>query len=88
MKRHGKIDANQPEIVKTLRQAGASVAITSDLGDGFLDLVVGFRGANFLIEVKYGKNGLTPEQRDFFSSWRGQCEIARTSEEALRIIGA
>ena len=36
-----RTDENQIEIVKTLRQTGISVAVTSNLGDGFPDIVTG-----------------------------------------------
>ena len=46
MRRAAKVDANQPATVKALRDAGMTVAVTSSLGKGFPDLVVGFRGAD------------------------------------------
>ena len=66
----GRTDANQPQVVKALRDAGATVAITSMVGDGFPDLVVGFRGETLLIEVKDGskpksEQALTPDEEDF-----------------------
>lgn len=83
-----KIDANQRELVQALRSIGASVAITSMVGKGFVDTVVGFRGNNFLIEIKMGKGDLTPDQIRFHSAWNGQIAIARTIEEALATVGA
>ena len=93
MRRAAKIDANQPEIVKGLRQAGASVACCHAVGDGFTDLVVGFRGVNYLVEVKDGekvpsKRKLTPDQVKFHAAWTGQIGVAETLDEALEIIGA
>jgi hypothetical protein len=57
---------------------------------------VGYRGANFLIEVKRelgpkgGKRGsvLTPAQREFFLSWHGSYSVVRNPAEALEAIGA
>lgn len=83
-----KIDANQTELVEALRGIGASVAITSMVGNGFVDTVVGFRGNNFLIEIKTGKGKLTSDQVRFHSVWNGQIAIARTIEEALATVGA
>ena len=54
MRRAAKIDANQPEIVAALEAVGASVVSTAGLGNGFPDIVVGFRGINYLIEIKDG----------------------------------
>lgn len=90
MRRAGKIDANQNAIVHDLRKAGASVWITSGLGTG-VDIVVGFRGVNWLMEVKDSnqppsKRRLTDDEKGFHLGWRGQVTIVETSEQALRII--
>lgn len=86
--KHGKTDANQRLIVDGLRRAGASVYITSDVGRDFVDLVAGFRGRNYLIEVKTETGKLTPGQRLFHDTWNGHIAIVRNLDEALRIIGA
>ena len=87
-RQHGRIDTNQPQIVDALRKAGATVAITSDLGHGFSDLVVGYHGTNYLIECKHEENELTDDEATFFYNWEGAIAIARTPEEALHVIGA
>ena len=81
-------DANQAEIVADLRKAGATVHSLHEVGDGCPDLVVGFRGKNYLIEIKMPGKSLNPLQQYWYATWRGQVSVARTSEEALRIIGA
>jgi len=92
LRRAHKVDGNQALIVKALRKAGATVAITSAVGDGFPDLVVGFRGLNYLLELKDSgqppsKRHLTPEQGKFFEKWKGEAYVAETVEQALRSIG-
>jgi len=86
-----KIDANQPEIVEGLRAIGCSVAITSAAGDGFPDLVVGYYGENYMLEVKDGnkipsKRKLTPEQEQFHINWRGQIQIVNNLDEAIAAV--
>lgn len=89
----GRVDANQPEIVDALRQVGASVIITSAQGRGFPDLVIGWRGRNYLLEVKnpntaYGRQGFNKNQRLFNAEWRGSAPIiVRSVAEALAAIG-
>lgn len=88
-----KVDANQGEIVKALRKVGATVKSLAAVGKGCPDLLVGFRGGNYLIEVKDGekppsKRALTKDQRTFFYTWEGHCRVALDVDEALRIIGA
>jgi len=83
-------DNNQQEIVKALRAIGVSVAITNQVGCGFPDLVCGYRGKNYLIEIKnketYGK--LNTEQLIFRDKWNGKIAVVTSVDEAYEIIGA
>ncbi len=91
---YGNPDANQAEIVDALRQVGASVAITSGVGRGFPDLVVGRHGVTYLVEVKPGdakdkrQRRLRPSQEEFKATWRGRpVAVLRSVSDALRMIG-
>lgn len=91
MRRASKIDANQPDIVKALRAIGATVAVISTVGQGFPDICVGFRGRNFMIEVKDGKKPpserrLTPDQVDFHTAWRGEVVVVESVEQAIEYL--
>ena len=91
-----KVDVNQPEIVKGLRKVGASVALTHGTGKGFPDLVVGYQGRNYLIEVigpdklsRFRQNGgLSDNQVEWHDAWRGQVCKVNNLDEALEAIGA
>lgn len=79
MRRYGKPDANQSQIVEALRGIPeCSVVLLSSVGNGCPDVLVGFRGFNFLVEIKNPetKHGEKPEtikrQADFKAAWRGQ----------------
>ena len=85
-------DANEKPIVDALIGIGATV----ERLDKPVDLLVGYRGRNLLLEVKrpagprggtHGRN-LTPEQVEFFRTWRGQRCVVRNVNEALQAIGA
>jgi len=84
--RHAKrVDANQDQIVVALRAAGAYVWIISLP----VDLLVGYKGHTFLVEIKTdAKQRLTALQQDFFQNWGGST-LARidTPDAALRMIG-
>jgi hypothetical protein len=80
-----RVDANQDQIVSALRAAGAYVWIIGLP----VDLLVGYKGHTFLVEVKDGsKKRLTTLQDEFFQSWTGGT-LARVdnAEAALRMIG-
>jgi len=87
----GRTDANQQEIINALRAIGCSVVDCSQMGDGFVDLVVGRRRKNWLLEVKDGNKrksdqALTPAQVKFHGLWRGQIDIVRSADEAIAVI--
>ena len=92
MRRAAKTDENQKEIVAAFRGLGFTVAITSALGQGFPDLVVGKWGRNFLIEVKDGekppsKRQLTDAEEEFASGWRGQYDVIKSVSEVMEFNG-
>lgn len=74
MRRAARIDANQPAIVAGLRGLGCAVWSTAALGNGFPDIIVGYRGRNYLFEIKDpekppSKRMLTPKENLFFQIW-------------------
>ena len=94
-----KRDGNEREIVAALRAAGASVSHLSDAG--VPDLLVGYLGETYLLEVKEtgqgqnkrramgGEGDLTPSQVKWWSTWIGRpAVVVRTVDEALAAIGA
>lgn len=61
----------------------------ADLGHGCPDLLVGFRYATFLFEIKTMKGKLTSEEKDWMSEWRGDpVYVVHNLDEALEKIGA
>ena len=84
-----KVDANQSEIVQALRAIGASVFLLHAVGCGCPDLLVGFQGVNYLMEIKHGRRAkLTPAEQRFVLSWNGRTHVVRTVDEAYAVIGA
>lgn len=78
-----RVDKNHSEIVGTLKSIGCSVLSLADKGHGVPDLLVGFRGRNYLVEVKSEKGKLTPDQEIFFQTWKGQTMVFRNAEEII-----
>lgn len=79
-------DANEKEIVDALVSVGCAVTRLNE--KGVPDLLTGFNARTFLMEVKAGRNGLTPDQTRWVASWRGApVPIVRSIEDALRVIG-
>lgn len=88
MRRAARIDSNHAEIVATLRGVGASVQDLAAVGKGCPDLLVGYRGQNFVLEVKTAKGKTTKAQVFWHADWRGIVHIVRSPYEALQVIGA
>ena len=90
--RYGKAngsDRNQGEIVRALRAAGATVVELQGVGFGCPDLMVGYRGCTWLVEVKMPGGDLRASQVEWLTKWRGgPVRIARDVREALHAIGA
>ncbi len=83
---YGRRDDNESDIIKALRQVGASVYQLS--GAGIPDLLVGWCQRMFLLEVKSATGKLTPKQIEFRHAWKGpQPATVRTVAEALRTVG-
>jgi hypothetical protein len=87
MRNAARIDANQTPIVSALRRHGALVYIIGKP----LDLLVGFRGALLLIEVKDGKKPpsdrkLTPDQVEFMAAGWPATHVVKSVDEALEVL--
>ena len=81
-----KTDANQKEIVDALKKIGAGVVV---LGRP-VDLLVGFRARNFLLEVKSKDNKphhkRNKDQHKWIKNWPGQVRIVFSAEEAIQVV--
>ncbi len=90
--RYGAVDKNQTEIILAFKQLGCSVLNCSRIGNGFPDLVVGYRNECYTVEVKnpkytYGRRGLNENQKKFADSWRGSpVLVVRTLDDVTRLV--
>ena len=86
MRRAAKVDENQPEIVQALREIGATVEPLHFVGRGFPDIAVGYRGNNWLFEIKTKAGKLTEDEHDWHGDWRGQVHVIRTADQAIAMV--
>lgn len=91
MKLKPRKDQNHATVVSFLRAAGCSVFDTAALGHGFPDLVVGWQGKNFLLEIKNGqappsRRKLTVDELLFSQNWLGQVAVVTSAEHALAVV--
>jgi hypothetical protein len=87
----GRTDANHTEVVQALLKAGCSVQSLASVGLGCPDLLVGIAGLNVLLEVKNeanipSKRVLTPEEKKFHQSWKGQVVVVESPHQAVDAI--
>jgi Holliday junction resolvase len=86
---YARIDTNHKEIVKALREAGATVVSLASMKHGCPDLLVGYANETLLMEIKKdSKAKFTPDQLEFIGKWRGGA-ISRVDsvDAAIRALG-
>ena len=87
-----RTDSNHAEIIKALRKIpNLSVFSTHEVGKGFPDIVIGYKGINYLIEIKDGNKPpsarkLTDSEAKFHQDWRGQIKIVNNLDEVLNLL--
>ena len=92
MRTAAKVDGNQSEIVDALRGIpGCTVTSTAAIGKGFPDIIVGWMGRNYLMEIKDGslppsKRKLTSHEKKFHQQWAGQVSVVNSVEEAFAVL--
>jgi len=86
---YARIDTNHKEIVKALRELGATVVSLASMKHGCPDLLVGYAGETLLMEIKRdAKAKFTSDQLEFLGKWKGGA-ISRVDsvEAAIRALG-
>jgi hypothetical protein len=82
-----QLDQNHKAIVAALTYSGALVADLSNAGGGVPDLLCGYRGTLFCVEVKSPKGSLSAKQKEFFAQWSEYPAIViRTVDEAMDVM--
>ena len=82
-----RVDGNHREIVNWLGRIGASVQSLAREGEGCPDILVGYKGKNYLFEIKIEKGKLNSRQQKWHSSWKGQVNVIKDWREAFEVIG-
>ena len=82
-----RVDANQPEIVADLRGIRATVQHLHEVGKGCPDILVGFRGNNWLFEIKTKAGKLTPDEITWHNEWKGRVITIKDSRMAIDLMG-
>lgn len=87
MRKRGRVDAVQKEIVEACQKIGASIISLTPIGAGCPDLLVGFRGKNFLFECKTTKKSvLTQDQTVLHKTFKGKIFVVYSIIEAINIL--
>ena len=93
MRRAARVDANQKALVATLRRLGCSVQHIHTVGQGCPDILVGWRGENYLFEIKDDAKPpsacrLTADEAIWHDAWRGSVDVIYNFNDALQCMGA
>ncbi len=89
--RYGHVDKNQAALVVVFEQLGCSVLNCVRVGSGFPDLIIGYRGHDYLVEVKnptnaYGKRGLNGNQKRWSDTWPSPVFVVRTEDDVIKLV--
>jgi len=81
-----RVDKNQKAIVEEFRKLGFCVYITSHVGRGFPDIMVGYGNTHtILVEIKStDKAKFTDAQSEFMSKWTGGPVVRIDSIEGVQ----
>jgi len=83
-----RTDNNQAEIVRQLNQIPG---VQCDVIGKPVDLVIGYRGRNFFVEIKRPDkinqpSAYTKAQREWIKNWPGQVRVASSFDEIWTLI--
>ena len=83
-----KVDKNQKDVVKALRDYGADVFLLHTVGGGIPDLLCTYQDHTILLEVKDGADKqLTPLQIKLFANWQGgPLHRVNSMQEAIEVL--
>jgi hypothetical protein len=89
-----RTDENHRAVVDGIRAHFGPLVSVDDLsgtGMGTPDIAAGYKGLNYLFEIKDpGKSAsrrrLTPAQERWHAKWKGQVAVIHTAEEAIEIM--
>lgn len=92
LRRAARTDSNHAQIRDRLRKLGVFTWNTSQLGNGFPDLLCCIRNHVVLLEVKDpkqppSKRALTPKEQEFFAAYPGPIFVVTSVEQALQALG-
>lgn len=91
MRKFGRTDGNQSDIVDKLRRIGCSVQLLSSVGGGCPDLLLGYCNRTYLVEVKNpdvseSDRKKTADQIIWHRDWHGQAAVCETFEDILTVL--
>ena len=85
------MDANHKAISQALEQIGCTVQSLASVGGGCPDLLVGYHGHNYILEVKDGskipsKRKLTDDEAEWQERWTGNCVTVDSPQAAINYV--
>jgi hypothetical protein len=89
MPRHRSIhrkDTNQNEIVDFMVKRGATVVDTSMMGEGFPDILIGYKFFSIPAEIKHPGIELNERQRKWHQEFAGAIPVLETIDDAATLL--
>lgn len=91
MRYAARVDDNQASIVEEIRKIGGVVTYLFAVGGGVSDLLVSFRAAWYVFEVKNPKakpsdRQLSPDEKEWILAQRAPVHVVMSGEQAVEIL--
>ncbi len=86
MRKHGRTDQNQRDVIEAFRRLGAAVVSIAAIGGGVPDLLVALDGVTYLIEVKLPGGKLKASQEAFRASWPAPVFVVRGVDDVVALV--
>ena len=90
MRRRARVDGNQASITAALRKLGCVVTPIHQLGHGVPDLLISWRQAWYVLELKDGslpesRRRLTPDEKKWIGAQRAPVYLVQSVTDALNL---
>ena len=79
-------DSTHKPIVEAVEKIGATVLDLSGIGGGCPDILVGYRGKNFLFELKSPGNQPKKNQEKWALAWKGDTYVAVNPDYVIEVL--
>ena len=88
MRQRARVDKNHQEIVRCLKTLGCTVLSLHAMGKGVPDLLIGYQGHCYLVEVKDKTGRVNAVQKEWHQAWNTPVYVVKTTIECVNLLNS